>query len=403
MRSPLLATLLAATALIALPLHAQTDVVRFGVINDHSGPLSDMGGSGSVVAARMAVEDMGGVVAGKKVEVIGGDNQSKVDIASSMLRRWFDTENLVAVIAGGGSATSLAMQAVAIEKGGAVMITGGFSTLLAGKQCSKLSTQWVPDTYAYGSAIVKSMVESGGKSWFFITADYAGGISTENTSVQHVLASGGTVVGRVRHPFGGSDFASFLLQAQASRADVIGLATSGSDVVNLIKQAQEFGLMDGRQRIQSYGFISDIEALGLELAQGLMLATGFYWDLDEDTRAWTRRWQERMNTRRLPTVVHAASYSAALHYLQAAQAAGSFDGVTVNQKMRELPITSKLLKNASMRPEEGRVLMDMYTTQVKAPTQSRHAGDLLRIMATIPGEQAFSALTDSECPLVNKP
>jgi len=401
MRKTLLTTLLAATAFIASPLYAQTDVVRLGVINDHSGPLSDMGGFGSVVAARMAVEDMGGVIAGKKIEVIGGDNQSKVDIASSMLRNWFDTQNLVAIIAGGGSATSLAMQNVAVEKGRAVMITGGFSTLFAGKQCSHLSTQWVPDTYAYGSAIVKSMVESGGKSWFFITADYAGGISTENTSVHHVLASGGTVVGRVRHPLGGSDFASFLLQAQASGADVVGFATSGSDLVNLIKQAQEFGLM-GKQRFQTYGFISDMQALGPELAQGLMLATGFYWDLDEDTRAWTRRWQEKMGgTRRVPTVVHAASYSAALHYLQAAQAAGSFDGITVNQTMRELPIASKLLKNASIRPEEGRVLMDVYAARVKTPTQVRHAGDLFDITAIIPGEQAFSTLADSECPLVN--
>jgi len=385
------------------PLYAQTDVVRLGVINDRSGMYADYTGIGSEVSVQMAVEDVGGKAAGKTVEVIGADSQNKVDIASAMVRRWFDTQNLVAFVDGGGSATALAAQGVAVEKGGTALITGGYSSEFTNKACTNISSQWVPDTYALSSAIVKGIVQSGGNSWFFITSDYAGGISIEETTAKLVHNAGGKVLGRTRHPFANMDFASFLLQAQSSGADVVGIASAGGDLVNTIKQAQEFGLTGSKQRVLTFvTFINDILGLGLDMAQGMVFPTAFYWDTDEDTRAFTRRWQEKMGVTRPPTTTQAASYVAALHYLQAADAAGTFDGAIVNQKMRDMPVTSKLLKNAWIRPEDGRVMMDVSIVQVKKPTESRYPGDFYRVLSTIPGERAFHTLAESACPLVSR-
>jgi len=392
-----------AAAISSSPLYAQADVVRLGVINDRSGMYADYNGVGSEVAVRMAVEDMGGRAAGKIIEVIGADSQNKVDIASAMVRQWFDTQNLVAFVDGGGSATALAAQGVAVEKGGTALITGGFSSEFTNKACSTLSSQWVPDTYALSSAIVKGIVESGGNSWFFITSDYAGGISIEETTTKLVHDAGGTVLGRTRHPFSNMDFASFLLQAQSSGADVVGIASAGGDLVNTIKQAQEFGLTGSKQRVLTFvTFINDVLGLGLDMAQDMVFPIGFYWDTDENTRAFTRRWQEKMGVTRPPTIVHASSYVAALHYLQAAEAAGTFDGIVVNQKMREMPITSNLLKNAWIRPEDGRVMMDVSIVQVKKPAESRYPGDFYRVLSAIPGERAFNTLAESACPLVKR-
>jgi len=393
-----------AAALSVCVAHAQTDVVRLGVPNDRSGVYADVGGLGSEVAVRLAVEDFGGKVAGKAIEVIGGDTQNKADVASAMVRRWFDTQNLVAVIDGGASSTGLAAQGVALEKGGSMLITGGYASDFSGKACNKITTQWSPDTYALANAVAGNTVRNGGKSWFIIAPDYVYGTSMRNITAQFVKAAGGQVVGDTRHPVGALDFASFLLQAQASKADVVAIASVGGDLINQIKQAQEFGMTEGNQRLLTFlTFITDIPAMGLDMAQGLMFPTAFYWDTDEDTRAWTRRWQEKMGGNRLPTMIHALSYVAALHYLQAAEALGAFDGDAINQKMRELPIKSKLLKNAWVRPQDGRVMMDMYLVQVKKPAESKYAGDFYRILSSIPGEQTFVSLANSECPLVKQP
>jgi len=392
----------AAVALATSAGHAQ-DIVRLGVSNDRSGVYADVGGLGSEVAVRMAVEDFGGTVAGKTVEVIGGDTQNKADVASAMARRWFDTQNLVAIVDGGASSTGLAAQGVAHEKGGTILITGGYASDFSGKACNPITTQWSPDTYALANAVVGNTVQNGGKSWYIIAPDYVYGTSMKNITTHFVDAAGGRVVGDTRHPVGALDFASFLLQAQASKADVVAIASVGGDLINQIKQAQEFGMTEGKQRLLTFlTFITDIPAMELEMAQGLTFPTAFYWDTDEDTRAWTRRWQEKMGSKRLPTMIHALSYAATLHYLQAAQVAGSFDGETVNQKMRELPVRSSLFKNIRVRPEDGRVVMDMYLVEVKKPADSKYPGDFYRILSTIPGDQTFVSLADSACPLVNK-
>lgn len=402
---PLLAAVAATLAALGAPTSCALaqDVVRLGVSNDRSGIYSDLGGLGSEMAVRMAVEDFGGTVAGKKVEVIGADNQNKADVASALVRRWFDTQQLVAVVDGGASSAGLAAQGVAREKGGTALISGGFAGDFSGKQCSPLSTQWAPDTYALANAVVKSVVESGGQSWYFITTDYVFGKSLEANASRFVQGAGGKVLGSTRHPLGAMDFASFLVQAQASKADVVGLASAGGDLVNLIKQAQEFGLTGGKQRLLTFlTFINDVQAMGLPVAQGLTFPTGFYWDADDGTRAWTRRWQQKMGVTRPPSIVQALSYVATTHYLQAAQAAGTFEGAVVNQKMRELPITTKLIKNARIRPEDGRVIMDLYLVEVKKPADSKYPGDFYRILSTVPGEKVFVSLADSECPLIKK-
>ncbi|NLY28170.1 MAG: ABC transporter substrate-binding protein [Alcaligenaceae bacterium] len=403
MKSKFLA-LAATTALLAAAGIAQAqETVRLGVINDRSGIYSDLGGLGSEIAVRMAVEDFGGSVLGKKIEVIGGDSQNKVDVASTMVRNWFDTQNLVAVVDGGASSTGLASVHVANEKGGTALISGGFAGDFSGKQCTKISTQWAPDTYALAKAVVKNTIESGGKTWYSITTDYVFGKTLEATAERFVKQEGGKTIGAIRHPLGAPDFASFLLQAQSSGADVIGLASAGGDLINLIKQAQDFGLTGGKQRLVTYlVFINDVLGLGLNYAKGLTFTTAFYWDLNDDTRAWTKRWQEKTGFSRAPSMVQALGYVSTLHYLNAVKAAGTFNAEAVNQKMREIPVDSKLIKNALVRPEDGRVIMDMYQVRVKTPQESKGPNDVYNITATVPGKELFVPLSDSECPLVKK-
>ncbi len=379
------------------------DVVRLGVSNDRSGIYADVGGLGSEVAVRLAVKDFGGQVLGKRIEVIGGDTQNKADVASAIVRRWFDTQNVVAVVDGGASSTGLAAAYVAREKNGTALISGGFAGDFSGKQCSSVTTQWAPDTYALSNAVARGAVEQGGKTWYFITTDYVFGKSLEANASAVVERAGGKVLGSVRHPLGATDFASFILQAQASQAQVVGLASAGGDLVNLIKQAQEFGLAHSKQRMLTFlTFITDVVSMGLPVAQGLVFPDAFYWDADEDTRAWTRRWQKEAGWQRVPSIVHGLSYVSTTHYLQAVQAAGTFDGEAVNRKMRELPVTTRLIKNARVRPEDGRVIMDLYLVEVKKPAESRYPGDFYRILSTVPGDKVFVSLADSECPLVRK-
>ncbi|OZI36622.1 ABC transporter permease [Bordetella genomosp. 1] len=399
-----LGALLAGLALAA-PLAAQPagDVVRIGVSNDRSGIYSDLGGLGSEIATRLAVKDFGGQVLGKRIEVIGADTQNKADVASAVVRRWFDTQNLVAVVDGGASSTGLAAANVAKEKKGVALISGGFASDFSGKQCSTISTQWAPDTYALANAVVRGVVDQGGKNWYFITTDYVFGKSLEANASRFVEQAGGKVLGSARHPLGATDFASFILQAQSSQAQVVGLASAGGDLVNLIKQAQEFGMTGKQQRMLTFlTFINDIAAMGLPVAQGLTFPTGFYWDADDDTRAWTKRWQQETGFTRAPSIVQALSYVSTTHYLQAVQAAGTFDAEAVNRKMRELPVTTRLIKNARVRPEDGRVIMDLYLVEVKKPAESKYPSDFYRILSSVPGDKVFVSLADSECPLVRK-
>ncbi len=391
------------SCLLATTVFAQADVVRLGVANDRSGIYSDLGGLGSEIATKMAVEDFGGSVLGKKIEVIGGDTQNKVDIAGTMIRKWFDTQDVVALIDGGASSTGLAGVNIAKEKNRVAVISGGFAGDFSGKQCSTVSTQWAPDTYALANAVVRSTIQQGGKSWYFITTDYVFGKSLEAIASDFVQQEGGKVLGQSRHPLGATDFASFLLSAQSSGANVVGISSAGGDLINLIKQAQQFGLADGKQKLLTFlVFINDVQGMGLDYAKGLSFPTPFYWDMDDDTRAWTKRWQEKTGFKRAPSMVQALSYVGTMQYLQAVKAAGTFDAVAVNAKMRELPVTTNLIKNAKVRPEDGRVIMDLYQVQVKTPAESKAPNDVYKILATIPGDKVFVPLSKSECPLVQQ-
>ncbi|WP_323011805.1 ABC transporter substrate-binding protein [Castellaniella sp.] len=384
-------------------VHAQ-DVVRIGVGNDRSGAYSDLGGIGSEIAVRMAVEDFGGKVLDKKIEVIGGDNQSKVDVASGMVRKWFDTENVVAFIDGGASSTGLASMHVAVEKGGSALMTAGFASIFSGKECSPRSTQWAPDTYALANAVVSNTIKNGGKTWYSITADYVFGKSLEASANQFVKDNGGQVLGNTRYPFGSTeDYASFLLQAQSSGAQVVGLASAGKDLVSLVRQAYDFGIAQSGQKLAAYlVFVTDVLGMGLTNAQGLRFATPFYWDADEGTRNWSKRWQEQTGFSHPPTMVHALGYAATTHYLKAVEAAGTFEGDAVNARMREFKIDDLLIKNAHIRPEDGRVIMDMYEVEVKDPKASTSSNDIYNIVSTISGKDLFLPLSESECPLVKQ-
>lgn len=382
---------------------AENSTVRIGVSNDRSGIYADLGGLGSEIAARMAIEDFGGEVLGKKIETIGGDTQNKVDIASQMVRNWFDTKDTVAIVDGGASSTGLAAAAIAKEKNRSALISGGFAADFTGAQCARTTTQWAPDTYALAKAVVHSNLEAGAKSWFFVTTDYVFGKTLEKNASHFIEQEGGKVLGGARHPLGALDFSSFLLQAQSSGADVIGLASAGGDLVNLAKQAQEFGLGSGKPRLATFlTFINDVSGMGLDVAKGLVFPTAFYWDANADTRAWTRRWQQKSGFTRAPSVVQALTYVSVVHYLRAVKAAGSFDGDKVMAKMHALPIDSKLIKNARIRPEDGRVIMDLMLVQVKTPQESKAPYDFYKILATIPGDKAFVPLAESTCPLVKK-
>ncbi|NYT77376.1 ABC transporter substrate-binding protein [Alcaligenaceae bacterium] len=391
----------ASLAISASAFAQNSDVVRIGVSNDRSGIYSDLGGLGSEIAARMAVEDFGGSVLGKKIEVIGGDTQNKVDIASTMVRNWFDTENMVAIVDGGASSTGLAAMHIAKEKNKTALISGGFAGDFSGKQCTDISTQWAPDTYALANAVVQNTIQAGGKKWFAITTDYVFGKTMEETAAKFIKKGGGEFLGSVRHPLGTSDFASYLLQAQSSGADIVALASAGGDLITLIKQAQDFGITAGNQKLVTFlVFINDVMGMGLNYAQGLTFPTVFYWDANDDTRAWTKRWQKTTGFERAPSMVQALSYVSTLHYLEAVKAAGTFDGQAVNKKLRAMPVQSKLIQNARVRPEDGRVIMDVYKVQVKKPAESKSPNDVYKILDIVPGDELFVPLASSECPLV---
>ncbi|CAO3403397.1 ABC transporter substrate-binding protein [Azospirillum palustre] len=403
MRKPLVAGLLAGTALAVLASGAaqaqmSDNVIKIGMLSDRSGIYADINGEGSAVAARMAAEEFGNAVNGTKIEIIVGDHQNKADIAANLARQWIDTEKVDVVADVPNSAAALAVQAITRDKKRLFLMSGPGSTDLTGKECSPYGFQWTWDNHAVASATARALVEQGRKSWFFITADYAFGHSLEAEAASTVKQLGGTIKGSVRHPLGASDFSSYLLQAQASGAEVVAFANAGGDTINGVKQAAEFGIPQGGQTLAGLLLnINDIQALGLETSQGLMLANSFYWDMTEETRGWSKKFEER--TGRKPSMNQAGVYSSVRHYLKAVQELGTDDPDKVAAKMRAMPVTDMMMKEVKIAAN-GRVFDDMYLAQVKAPAESKYAWDYFKILKTVPGAQAYIDPKDSGCPLV---
>ncbi|MGE0749964.1 MAG: ABC transporter substrate-binding protein [Variibacter sp.] len=383
-----------------LPATAQdAKVVKIGVMSDMSGPLAGYDGPGDVTGVKLAVEDMGGKVLGMPIEVISADSLNKPDVGSALARKWYDSEGVDTIVGGSTSAVGLAIQAIAREKKRIFLITDPGSSDFTGKACSPYGFHFSYDTYALSNGTARAMLSHGGKTWFFLTVDYAFGRVLEQEASALVEASGGKVLGHARFPLGTNDFSSFLLQAQASKADVVAFASAGTDTVNALKQAAEFGIPQGGQKLAGLlVLIPDIEALGLKAAQGLVVTESFYWDINDKTRAWSKRFQAAMNGK-YPTMTHAGAYSATLHYLKAVEAAGSKDPDKVAAKMRELPVNDFYNDNVAIRPD-GRVLVTMYLAQVKSPAESKHDHDFYKILGTISGKDAFRPLSQSECPMV---
>jgi branched-chain amino acid transport system substrate-binding protein len=336
----------------AADAQSPSGVVRIGILNDQSGPYADFGGKTSVDAARMAVEDAGSKVPGKSIEIVIGDHQNKPDVASAIARRWFDVDGVSAVAELTNSAVALAVQQIAKEKGKITLSTGPATTRLTNEDCSPTGFHWAFDTYSQAVGTARAVIAEGGKSWFLLVADYAFGHQMANDLIKVVKTSGGTVVGQVRHPLNTSDFSSFLLQAQSSKAQIVGLASAGADTINSVKQAAEYRIAAGGQKLAGLVVvISDIDALGLTTANGLVFTTAFYWDRDEASRAWSKRFFER--TGRMPGMVQAGTYSAVLHYLKAMEAAGTADGRVVADKIRELPVDDFFAKGRDQPPLSG--------------------------------------------------
>jgi branched-chain amino acid transport system substrate-binding protein len=373
------------------------DVVRIGVLNDQSGLYADLGGPGSVVAARMAVEDAGGTVLGKPIEIVFADHQNKADIGAAIARQWFEAGKVDMAIGFDNSAVALAVAQIGAERNRIVIGSAIGSTAFTGKSCTPTEASWIYDSYALTTSLAKATVAEGRDTWFFVTVDYAFGHSLEADASAAVKAAGGKVLGSVRHPLNTADFSSYLLQAQASGAKVVAFANGGGDMINAIKQANEFGLTKTQTMVSLLVFISDVHSMGLQNAQGLKFVTAFYWDRDEETRAWSKRFLARHG--KMPTMVHASVYSAVRHYLRAIAAAGTDEAKAVMAKMREIPVDDFYTRNGRVR-EDGRMVHDMYFAQVKTPSESKQPWDYYNMLGVIPGTQAFRPLAEAGCPLV---
>jgi branched-chain amino acid transport system substrate-binding protein len=394
--------LISALAIMCLaPLGARAqisdDVVRIGVLNDQSGLYADLGGPGSVVAARMAVEDAGGSVLGKPVEIVFADHQNKSDIGAAIARQWFDVGKVDMAIGFDNSAVALAVEQLADERNRIAIAGAVGSTAFTGKNCTSNEASWVYDSYALTTSLAKSIVAEGRDSWFFITVDYAFGHSLEADATAAVQAAGGKVLGSVRHPLNTSDFSSYLLQAQASGAKVVAFANGGGDMINAVKQANEFGLTKNQSMVSLLIFISDVHSIELKAAQGLKFVTAFYWDRDDESRAWSKRFFEKRG--RMPTMAQASVYSAVRHYINAIAAAGTDEAKAVMAKMRATPVDDFYVKNGQVR-EDGRLVHDMFFAQVKTPSESTKPWDYYKILGVIPGDQAFRPLAEGGCPRV---
>jgi len=403
MKRNLLSTLIGAVfALGAGAAHAQISdgVIKIGVLNDMSGLYADLTGPGSVVAAKMAIEDFGAAAKGMKVEVVSADHQNKPDVGSTIARTWYDVDKVDVIVDVPTSSVALAVNQITREKGRAFLSSGAATSDLTGKACSPNTIHWTYDTWMLANGTGSAIVKTGGDSWFFLTADYAFGHALERDTEAVVLKNGGKVLGKVRHPFPGSDFSSFLLQAQASKAKVIGLANAGGDTINSIKQASEFGIVKGGQNLAGLlVFLTDVKALGLQTAQGLIFTETYYWDRDEASRAFAKRFSAQAPRNNYPTMVHAGVYSSVLHYLKAVEAAKTDDGTKIIAKMKELPTDDPLFGKGTVRAD-GRKIHPAYLVEVKKPSESTGPWDLYKIRATIPADQAFRPLNQGECPLV---
>jgi branched-chain amino acid transport system substrate-binding protein len=397
------AGLVAATAWLLVPCaraQISDNTVKIGVLADMSGLYSDLSGIGSVVATQMAVEDFGRTLPGKKIEVVSADHQNKPDIGANVARQWIDQHGVDVIVDVPVSSVAFAVQQIAKERNRALLISSSGSSDLTGTSCSPTSVHWTYDTYALAQTAGKAMMQQGGDSWFFITADYAFGHALERDTTAIIKANGGTVLGAIRHPQDTPDLSSFLLRAQSSKAKVIGLANAGGDTINSIKQANEFGILrDGQKMIGLLTYISDVHGIGLQSAKGLVLASAFYWDLTEETRSWTKRFMER--SKKIPTMANAGAYGATLHYLKAIKEAGTDEAQAVVRKMKEIPVNDFFTKDGSVR-EDGRVIRNMYLFQVKSPQESMYPYDYYKLLNTVPGEQAFRPLSEGGCPMVAK-
>jgi branched-chain amino acid transport system substrate-binding protein len=390
---------LSAAFMITAQMADAAETIKIGVLNDQSGVFADNGGVGSVAAARLAAEDFGGELLGQKIEVIAADHQNKPDIASATARRWFDTEGVDMIADGAASSAGFAILEVAKQKNKVFVISGPGSSDFTGKSCSPISFHFNYDTYALSKLTAEAITKAGGNIWYFVTADYAFGHALQRDATKFIEAAGGKVVGSAAHPLGSTDMASFLLQAQGSKAKVVGLATSGADVQTAIKQAGEFGIVDGGQQLAGLlVFITDVNALGLKATQGLEVTTSFYWDLNDETRAWSKRYFAATGGK-VASMVQAGVYSGVHHYLAAVKAAGTKDPTIVARKMREMKVNDMYNKDVAIRPD-GRVLHTMYLVQVKKPEESKYKYDYYKVITTSPGEQAFRPMSEGNCPLV---
>ncbi|MDO9295068.1 ABC transporter substrate-binding protein [Bradyrhizobium sp.] len=383
---------------------AQDKAVKIGVLTDNSGLYSDLGGAGSTLAAQMAVEDSGLAAKGWKIDVISADHQNKPDIAVNTARQWIDVDKVDIFVDVLNSGVALAVNNLVKEKNGVMINTGAATSDLTNTQCSPNTIHWVYDTYMLANSTGQALVKAGGDTWYFLTADYAFGHALERDTAAVVLKSGGKVIGTVRHPLNTADFSSFLLQAQASKAKIVGMANAGGDTTNTIKQASEFGIVAGGQKLAGLLlFINDVHSLGLKVAQGLNLTETFYWDLNDGTRAFSKRFSERMKNKAQPSMIQAGVYSGLVHYFKAIEAMGGnpHDGIKVVEKMKSMPTDDPLFGKGTIRVD-GRKIHPAYLFEVKKPTDSKGPWDYYKLIGTTPGEQAFRPLSESACPLLKK-
>ncbi len=403
MKRKLLSTLVATACALgigAAQAQISDGVIKIGVMNDMSGLYADLTGLGSVVAARMAVEDFGAARKGMKVEIVSADHLNKPDLGSTIARTWYDVDKVDVIVDVPTSSIALAVSQITREKGKAFLVSGAATSDLTGKACSPNTIHWTYDTWMLANGTGSAIVKTGGDSWFFLTADYAFGHALERDTEAVVLKHGGKVLGKVRTPFPSTDFSSFLLQAQASKAKVIGLANAGGDTITSIKQAAEFGIVKGGQSLAGLlVFLTDVRALGLPTAQGLIFTETFYWDLNDQTRAFTKRFSAQSPRNIYPSMAHAGVYSAVLHYLKAVEAIKTDDGTKVIEQMKKMPTDDPLFGKGTIRAD-GRKIHPAYLVEVKKPAESTGPWDLHKIRATIPAEQAFRPMAEGGCPLV---
>ncbi len=393
--------ILASAGLLAQPAFANVsdNVIRIGFITDMASVYSDIDGAGGVEAARMAIADAGGAINGMKIELVFADHQNKADVAAARAREWFDQQKIDMLIGGTNSGVNLALAGIAAERKKPFFAIGAAASDLTGAQCTPYTVHWAYDTVALARGTGAAVVKAGGKTWYFLTADYAFGHALERDTANVVRAAGGQVVGQVRAPLNSSDFSSFLLQAQSSKAQILGLANAGGDTINSIKAANEFGIGKTMKMAGLLIFINDIHSLGLNVTQGMQFTDGWYWDQNEETRAWSKRFEARV--KRKPSMIQAGDYSAVSFYLNAVKATGSDDGDTVMKWMKSNKVNDMFAKNGYVR-EDGRMVHDMFLMEVKKPSESKYPWDYYKQIAVLPGEEVFTKLSESTCKLVKK-